>query len=265
MKASRSSSWVSCSFLTRRRPTGEGTCRVALIERFLGQFVGHQQLQPVDQLGGGGLLLEARRLAQLEEHLQGLADEAWRDLGEVHVDDGLHRLLVGKVDVMEKAATQEGVGQFLFVVGGDHDHWAMTGTNGLAGFIDMEFHAVEFLEQIVGKLDVGLVNLVDQQNHPLVTGEGLPQLAGTQVVGHVLHALDTQLRIPQPADGVVFIEPLGCLVVDLMCQVIRRVSSDAASSSASSVLPVPGSPLISRGRCRVTAALTACFRASVAT
>ena len=41
--------------------------------------------------------------------------------------------------------------------------------------------------------------------------------------------------------------------------------SAIATSSASMVLPVPGSPLISSGRCRVRAALTASFRSSVAT
>jgi hypothetical protein len=40
----------------------------------------------------------------------------------------------------------------------------------------VEFHAVEFLQQVVGELDVGLVDLVDQQ-HGAWGGEGLPQLA----------------------------------------------------------------------------------------
>ena len=38
-----------------------------------------------------------------------------------------------------------------------------------------------------------------------------------------------------------------------------------ATSSASIVLPVPGSPLINSGRCQISAALTASFRSSVAT
>jgi hypothetical protein len=32
----------------------------------------------------------------------------------------------------------------------------------------MELHPVEFLQQVVRKLDVGLVDLVDQQDGPLV-------------------------------------------------------------------------------------------------
>ena len=38
----------------------------------------------------------------------------------------------------------------------------------LAGLVDIELHAVEFEQEIVGKLDVGLVDLVDQQHRPLV-------------------------------------------------------------------------------------------------
>ncbi|CFN62811.1 Uncharacterised protein [Bordetella pertussis] len=59
--------------------------------------------------------------------------------------------------------------------------------------------------------------------------------------------------------------PWCALVVDLMCHCSSGRSSARATSSASIVLPVPGSPLIKRGRCSVSAALTASFRSSVAT
>ena len=36
-----------------------------------------------------------------------------------------------------------------------------------AGLVDMELHAVELVQQVVGKLDVGLVDLVDQQHRAL--------------------------------------------------------------------------------------------------
>ncbi len=83
--------------------------------------LGDQQLQPVDQLGGGGLLLQARHIAQLEEDFHGFAQQILFQVGEMHVDDARHGLLVGKLDVVEEAAAQEGVGQFLFVVRGDDD------------------------------------------------------------------------------------------------------------------------------------------------
>ncbi|VVD27670.1 protein of unknown function [Paraburkholderia dioscoreae] len=55
------------------------------------------------------------------------------------------------------------------------------------------------------------------------------------------------------------------MVVDLMCHCRSGMPSAAATSSASMVLPVPGSPLISNGRLSVIAALTASLRSSVAT
>ncbi len=59
--------------------------------------------------------------------------------------------------------------------------------------------------------------------------------------------------------------PCWALVVDLMCQRYSGLPSAAAISSASWVLPVPGSPFTSSGRASVTAALTAIIRSSVAT
>ena len=86
----------------------------------------------------------------------------------MHVDDGAHGLGVGELDVVEEAAAQEGVGQLLLVVGGDDDDRAVPGLDGLVRLVDVELHAVELLQQVVGELDVGLVDLVDQQHGALV-------------------------------------------------------------------------------------------------
>src|SRR5438552_10331090 len=58
--------------------------------------------------------------------------------------------------------------------------------------------------------------------------------------------------------------PCCALVVDLMCHCTSGLPRLRATSSASSVLPVPGSPLTSSGRSSVTAALTASIRSGVA-
>ena len=58
--------------------------------------------------------------------------------------------------------------------------------------------------------------------------------------------------------------PCCALVVDLMCQVNSGAPIAFATSSASTVLPVPGSPLISSGRSSTIEALTAILRSSVA-
>src|SRR5215469_12018600 len=54
--------------------------------------------------------------------------------------------------------------------------------------------------------------------------------------------------------------PCCALVVDLMCHSISSRPRACATSCASTVLPVPGSPFTSSGRCNVTAALTATSR-----
>ncbi|MNE22620.1 hypothetical protein D3C80_1158370 [compost metagenome] len=107
---------------------------------------------------------------------------------------------------MEEAAAQEGVRQLLFIVRGDDDDGADFGADRLVDLLDVELHAVEFLQQVVGEFDVGLVDLVDQQDGPSRGGESLPQLALLQIVAHVMDALVAQLAVPKTADSVVFIE-----------------------------------------------------------
>src|SRR3546814_4584639 len=123
-----------------------------------------------------GLFLEARNVAKLVEDVQRLCDQHLLDAGEVHVDDRLHRLPVGKLDVVEKAAPQKGVGQFLLVVRRDDDDRPLGRFHRVSGFVDMELHAVEFLQQVIRKLDVGLVDLVDQQHGSGGGGDGFTQL-----------------------------------------------------------------------------------------
>jgi hypothetical protein len=57
----------------------------------------------------------------------------------------------------------------------------------------MELHAVEFAQQVVGELDVGLVDLVDQHHGRLLGLEGLPQGALDDVVADVLDLVVAEL------------------------------------------------------------------------
>ncbi len=129
----------------------------------------------------------------------------------MHVDDALHRVAVGKADVVEETAAQKGVGQFLLVVRGDHDDRALARDDRLLQLVDKELHAVELEQEIVGELDIRLVDLVDQQHRRLVSHEGVPQLARLDVVGDVVHPLVAELAVAQPRHRIVFIEPLQCL------------------------------------------------------
>ena len=92
-------------------------------------------------------------------------------------DDFAHRVDVGKPDVVEKAAAQKRVGQFFFVVGCDDDDRAVARAHGLARLIDVEFHPVEFLQQVIGEFDVRFVDFIDQQYNTALCLKRLPQFA----------------------------------------------------------------------------------------
>jgi hypothetical protein len=90
---------------------------------------------------------------------------------------------------VEEAATQEGVRQVFFVVRRDDDQRAVLGLDQLTRLVAVELHAVEFTQQVVGKLDVGLVDFVDEQGDLLIGIEGLPQGAFDDVVVDVADLL----------------------------------------------------------------------------
>ena len=209
MKARRSNRCTSCSFLSSAPCSGGMSCLESLDAQRLGRHVlDHQQLQPVEQLGGRGLLLQARHVADVVEDVQRLAQQVALQVGEVDVHDLGHDLAIGEADVVEEAAAQEGVGQLLLVVGGDHHDRTLHGLHDLLRLVDVELHAIELEQQVVGELDVGLVDLVDQQHRPLLGGEGVPQLAALDVVADVLDPLVAQLAVAQARDGVVLVEAL---------------------------------------------------------
>ena len=124
------------------------------------------------------------------------------------VDDLGHRVAVGEGDVVEEAAAQEGVGQLLLIVRGDDHDRPVDGLHRLAGFVDMEFHPIELLQEVVGEFDVGLVDLVDQQHRQLGRGEGVPQFAALDVVGDVVDPLVAELAVAEAGDRVIFVEAL---------------------------------------------------------
>src|ERR1700712_2621574 len=78
--------------------------RVALPQHFRRHVLVEQQLEPVQQLRGRRLLLQAGHLAHLEEDSQCLFHQALLDAGEMHVDDPVHGVDIGELDVVEEAA-----------------------------------------------------------------------------------------------------------------------------------------------------------------
>jgi hypothetical protein len=173
-----------------------------------GQILGQQQPDPVQHFGCGGALFQAGRFAQFKELRQRRGQQRLLDVREVDRNDGTQRVHVGKAYVVKEAAPQKGVGQVLFVVRGDDHDRAVQGPDGGARFIDVEFHPVEFLQQVIGKLDIGLVHLVDQQDHARRCLECLPQLSLADIVVHIIHPRIAQLAVTKARHGVVFIKPL---------------------------------------------------------
>ena len=107
---------------------------------------------------------------------------------------------------MEYAAAQEGVGQLLLRIGGDNDDGAVLGGDGASRLRDVELHPVQLPQQVVGELQVGLVDLVDQQDHLLLVRERLAQLAELDILFNIVHAFTAELAVVQTLDGVVYIQ-----------------------------------------------------------
>src|SRR2546423_4152037 len=109
------------------------------------------------------------------------------------IDDAVHRFVVGKTDVMEKAAPEKGVRQLFFVVRRDDYNRTMPSLNRAARLVDVELHSIELEQQVVWKLDVGLVYLVDQQDRRLWRLERLPELSRHDIVGDIVDAFVAEL------------------------------------------------------------------------
>src|SRR5690606_27439857 len=98
--------------------------------------------------------------------------------------------------------------QFLLVVRCYDDDRPNLGADRLAGLVDEELVAIEFLQQVVWKLDIGLVDLIDQQHHLATGGERIPQLPALDVVVDVVETRIAKLAVAQPRHGIIFIKTL---------------------------------------------------------
>src|SRR5262249_26835887 len=89
---------------------------IALARSFDWNIFDHEELQPVEQFRRRGFLLQSWHFADFVKQLERLGDESMLDAGKMDLDDRPHRVRIGKADVMEKAAAQERVRQFFFIV-----------------------------------------------------------------------------------------------------------------------------------------------------
>ena len=73
----------------------------------------------------------------------------------------------------------------------------MAGLDQLVRFVDVKLHPVELAQQVIGKFDVGLVDLIDQQHRLNFRIEGFPQSPPDDVVAYIPDPDVAQLRVAQ--------------------------------------------------------------------
>ena len=105
----------------------------------------------------------------------------------MHGNDAPHHLLIGEGDVVEVAAAEKGVGEVFLGVGGDNDHRPVPRSYGPVDLDDVELHLVEHIEHVVLEVGVSLVDLVDQQHHPLICDKGLTDFSHPDILRDIAH------------------------------------------------------------------------------
>ena len=63
---------------------------------------------------------------------------------------------------MENTSSQKSIRQFFLRIGSDDDDRPVLRSDRLFRLIDIEFHLVQFPQQIVWELQIGFIDLVDQ-------------------------------------------------------------------------------------------------------
>src|SRR5437879_13779803 len=79
-------------------------------ERLGRDVLGEEEFEPVEELRGGGLFLETRHLAQLEENLKPFLEQRLLQTRKVHIDEARHRHCDGYPDGGTEAATVPSIG-----------------------------------------------------------------------------------------------------------------------------------------------------------
>jgi hypothetical protein len=81
---------------------------------------------------------------------------------------------------------------------------------GGAGLGDREAHGVELVQEVVGELEVGLVNFVDQNDQALVALKCPAERSKRDVTPDVADLAIAEAAIMQAPHGIVLIEPVHC-------------------------------------------------------
>jgi len=128
----------------------------------------------------------------------------------VNLNDLSHHVRLWKGNVMEIAAAQERIGQVLFGIGSDNNDGPVFRLYGLVDLNDIEFHLVQYIEHIVLKISICLINFIDQQDYLFVCNKGLAYFAHSDVVFDIAHisAGISKAAVIQPCEGIILIKGL---------------------------------------------------------
>ncbi|MPM96528.1 hypothetical protein SDC9_143692 [bioreactor metagenome] len=138
--------------------------------------------------------------------LQRLIQKLAVQLGIVGADNPLHHGRVGEGNIVEDAAAQKCVRQLLFRVGGDDNEGAVLRPDGFLCLRNVKLHSVQFPQEIVGKFQISLVDLVDQQNHLFFGLKRLAHLSKLDIFFYIVDAGLAELTVVQPGHGVIDIQ-----------------------------------------------------------
>src|SRR6266545_458089 len=142
--------------------------------------------EPGEELAGRRRLLVAA-LAQLVEDPQRGIEQPLLDVGEMELDDLAHLLRRGKGDVVAEAAPQEGIGELPLGVRGDQDERAQRRLDRLVDLADGKLAVLQHVEEVVLHVRFGLVDLVEEEDGPLLRPEGAADRSPDHVVEEVVH------------------------------------------------------------------------------
>ena len=121
------------------------------------------------------------------------------------MDDLFHLGKFREFNVMEDAAAQEGIGKFFFRIGSNDDDGAVLRLYSLFCLLHIELHLVHLPEQVIGKLQIRLVDLVDQQDDLFLGEKGFPDLSIFDILADIGH-LTAELAVVQALDHIIGVE-----------------------------------------------------------
>ena len=183
-----------------------------------------QGANPVDQFPCRRFLLDTPEIPQAIEGLDAGVGQLLVQIGKMHVHNEPHHSDIGKGNVMEIAAAQEGIGEVFLGVGCNDDHRPVAGGDGLVDLDDIELHLIENIEHVILKIAVGLVDFIDQQHRSHLRHKGLADFPHADVFFDVAHIPSgiPEAAVVEARQGIVLIQGVHELHAGLHVQHDQR-------------------------------------------